>query len=485
MTKKSDKISGSVKYFMLFENQVCKQSQDQPVYIKNPFLLEMQRSSMVRYERSTNLLHLLPPFFVGSSELITFLKKIFENQGIVQQIHFNCANDAEFASYVSGMVRSVKSLPMILKIDPSVSINTRSSILGSRTTYDAVYYQFSGIDPIELFQNILVFCGKWKIIKFSAGLYIIDTSIPCETEIQKENQYQVTPIPEKIDPIHEIHTPNAHTIDELSIFTGRPATELIKAVMYQIGDQLVFVNIRGDLEVSEDKLRHFLGYSNYQTEIQLASPSLLEKHGLVAGFAGLVGIKRASECIIICDESVKTVHSGVTGANKVDYHFNNFNILRDAASVIKFIKYADVASNVEKIQGAIVAEVDFCLSYLPEFLGNDSKPSKYPMFKYTFRIIDMLASILSEHKLQGAYVINMCKNDAKLNNTLVALQSVYSSSQIIIDNRPKANFGTKMDSAKLSSFKYVIIASTKTDDDSVTVNDVPVKIADIPTIVKQ
>ena len=249
--------------------------------------------------------------------------------------------------------------------------------------------------------------------------------------------------------------------------------------MYQYNGKLVFCNIRGDLDVSEDKLRHFLGLVDSSTPLELAPQELLDKHGLVPGFAGIVGMKRAGEAIVICDESCRTVHCGVTGANKVDYHYTNYNIPRDTKKLAKNIVYADIALNPTTVKGAMIAEVARCTAFPAEILGNDSKPVKTPLFKLTIRLIDLAYVMIQDHPIDGVYVINLLKTEDKLNNALAEITKAYGITSIVVDNRPKANFGAKSDIAKLSCLKHTVFVSNKTEDDTVMVGETPVKIAEL------
>ena len=473
---------------MNYEKQVCKQTQEQPAYIKDECLLRMQRASLCRYERSTNVLQLMPLFFEFSEKIEKIVDSVMKKYAEIQQASLFCNSDAEVSALISGMVRSIKALPLVVKQETKTQLNSRPSILTARTTYDLVYYYFAEKMqeepfPEQFLKAIIAELGQtenWGVEKYCYGAVIIDKTVDKETILQNAcQQYEIPPAPETIPPLEMLETPGAHTIEDLANFTKKPTTELVKAVMYEVEGKLVFVNIRGDLECSEEKLRHYLGLVDSPVEINLASPELLEKHGLVPGFAGLVGMKRAGEAIVICDESVKTVHAGVTGANKQDYHYFNFNLPRDTKKIAKNIRYADVAASPNTVKGAIIAEVAHCTGFPAEVLGNDSKPTKTPLYKITFRLIDAVAVLLGKMKIDGAYVMNLLKNDSKIDLAVPELLKIYKPCCVVVDNRPKANFGVKNDTAKMSLLSHVIVLSNKTDDQSVMVDEVPVKVTDL------
>ncbi len=126
-------------------------------------------------------------------------------------------------------------------------------------------------------------------------------------------------------PLVEVATPGLKTIEELSNFLGVPKQQTLKAVFYTIDGDVVFVVIRGDLEVNEIKLKNALGAK----ELRLAGDAEVEKAGLIPGSAspiGLAGIK------VVADDSIELGSNFVVGANKPDLHFRNANHPRDFAA---------------------------------------------------------------------------------------------------------------------------------------------------------
>ena len=99
-------------------------------------------------------------------------------------------------------------------------------------------------------------------------------------------------------PIEEAHTPGIKTIDELCEYLGEPARKTLKAVFYIASGELVFVVIRGDLEVNEVKLSNALGGA---PDLRLASSEEVQGHGLTAGSASPIGIEGIR---VVADDSV-------------------------------------------------------------------------------------------------------------------------------------------------------------------------------------
>ncbi len=123
-------------------------------------------------------------------------------------------------------------------------------------------------------------------------------------------------------PVEEVHTPGIATIAELAEFLDVPADETLKAVFYVADGEVVFVTIRGDLDVNEIKLRNVLG----ATDLHVATPAEVEEAGLVAGSASPVGL---SGVRTVADESIDAGSNFVAGANREDYHLRNVNHPRD------------------------------------------------------------------------------------------------------------------------------------------------------------
>ena len=98
---------------------------------------------------------------------------------------------------------------------------------------------------------------------------------------------QLSPEPEAA--LEETATPGIKTIDALAQFLGVPAEKTIKAVFYAADGEVVFVSIRGDLEINDVKLKNVL----HAKELRLADDEEVREAGLVAGSASAVGLTRA------------------------------------------------------------------------------------------------------------------------------------------------------------------------------------------------
>ena len=137
---------------------------------------------------------------------------------------------------------------------------------------------------------------------------------------------------EEPEPRREVATPGKTTIEGVAGYLGVPTTRTLKAVFYVAGEDLVFVAIRGDLGVNEQKLAIALR----SNEIRPASDQELDEAGIVPGYASPIGVKSAK---IVVDRSVTTAPNLVAGANRAGFHLAGVNYGRDFHADIE----ADIA----------------------------------------------------------------------------------------------------------------------------------------------
>ena len=154
-----------------------------------------------------------------------------------------------------------------------------------------------------------------------------DTVISCPkcgyaANLEKARGVKPPQLAEPPLPLEEVPTPGVRTIAELAGYLEIPESKTLKAVFYSADSEIVFVAIRGDLEVNEVKLKNHLRANN----LRLATEHEVERAGLVAGSAspvGLEGIRR------VADDSILLGSNFVVGANKPDTHLRNANYPRD------------------------------------------------------------------------------------------------------------------------------------------------------------
>ncbi len=136
-------------------------------------------------------------------------------------------------------------------------------------------------------------------------------------------QVRVPPIPDgELEDLAPVATPGVTTIADLANFLGIPEAKTLKAVFYASDGEVVFVTIRGDLEVNEVKLKNALQC----TDLRLATDDEVRAAGLVAGYASPIGLERVRR---LADVSIESGANYVVGANERDTHYRNANYPRD------------------------------------------------------------------------------------------------------------------------------------------------------------
>ena len=172
-------------------------------------------------------------------------------------------------------------------------------------------------------------CGEDTLFVSPNGNYQANREVACAKLVYT---------PEEPAPIEKVATPHAKTIAEVAAFLGVDAAHTCKAVFYKDSQgKLVFVNIRGDLEVNETKLAKVAKDGN----LAFADDELIRSVGAVPGFASLYGLD-FSKIRVIVDPSVVHSNNLVAGANEEQFHLKNFNYDRDVADK-EHVTVADIA----------------------------------------------------------------------------------------------------------------------------------------------
>jgi len=220
---------------------------------------------------------------------------------------------------------------------------------------------------IEAYQNIYARCGLPALLveadsgaiggKGSHEFMVIaesgeDEIIGCDkchyaANVEKAQSTKTKVKSEQPLPVEEVSTPGLGTIEEVAGFLKVPASQTLKAVFYTADGELIFVSIRGDIEVNEVKLKNLLKC----VELRLATEPEVIKAGIVAGSASPIGIKGIK---IIADDSITTGTNFIAGANKPDTHLRNVNYPRDfKADILADIAKAHAGDSCPRCGGKL------------------------------------------------------------------------------------------------------------------------------------
>ncbi len=132
--------------------------------------------------------------------------------------------------------------------------------------------------------------------------------------------------------LKKVHTPGAHTIEEVAEFFSLPAYRMVKTLLYVADGEPVAALIPGHRGLNEIKLKNALD----ALDIELADSETVEKlTNSEVGFAGPVGL---SNVRLVADSSIENSGGLIVGANQTDYHYTGVREGRDFAAN----KFADL-----------------------------------------------------------------------------------------------------------------------------------------------
>jgi prolyl-tRNA synthetase len=125
--------------------------------------------------------------------------------------------------------------------------------------------------------------------------------------------------------LEEVHTPSKGGIADVVAFLNESVERFIKTLVYVADGKPLIALVRGDRDVNELKLKALTSAQ----ALELGSETVVrEVTGAAVGYAGPQG----RSVPIYADYEVAAIASGITGANKTDYHVRNLNLLRDVPS---------------------------------------------------------------------------------------------------------------------------------------------------------
>ena len=193
---------------------------------------------------------------------------------------------------------------------PVMPVEADNGAMGGRGSHEFVVRHEQGEDTVVKCDA----CGY--LANVEAAEFVLDEVAPVERE-----------------PVAKVATPDCKTIQAVADFIGVPTQQTLKAVFFvnerapeadgDTGDELVFVVIRGDLEVNEAKLIGVLGGGT----LRPATDDEIAATGAVPGYASPLGLARGVK--VVADESVRYGANFVAGANEEGYHLTGVNVPRD------------------------------------------------------------------------------------------------------------------------------------------------------------
>jgi len=226
-------------------------------------------------------------------------------------------------------------------------------------------------------------------------------------------EFRLPPIvPQTLEELHPIATPGCETIADVAAFVGVPTSQTLKAVFYTRDDaELVFVIIRGDLEVNETKLRNLLGGG----ELRPATEEEIRAAGAAPGYASPVGLevrktRDGPGALVVADRSIKVGSNFVAGANRPGYHLTGVNYPRDfAVTLLADIAQAQAGHLCPRCGEALAAEAAIELGHCfklgtryaeavgATYLDKEGHERPIVMGSYGIGVGRLLAAVIETH----------------------------------------------------------------------------------------
>lgn len=132
---------------------------------------------------------------------------------------------------------------------------------------------------------------------------------------------QVTASPALEARREKIHTPNQRSVEEVAVFLGVKPSQLVKSLLYIRQGKPLLVLVRGDYELSEEKLKRTFG-----KELVPATDEDARKYmGASLGFLGPQGLNIE----IYADKSLEGSDTYAAGANEDDHHIIGISLSKE------------------------------------------------------------------------------------------------------------------------------------------------------------
>jgi prolyl-tRNA synthetase len=127
-------------------------------------------------------------------------------------------------------------------------------------------------------------------------------------------------------PMVRVETPGVETMEELSEFFGLPKERLAKTMVFKTLSGIVMAIVRGDYDVSAEKLSRYLG----EPVLKMADSEELGELGFVAGYLSPLNLHE--DIPVVVDGTVAKSTNLVIGGNEEGIHYKDANFGRDFES---------------------------------------------------------------------------------------------------------------------------------------------------------
>ena len=270
-------------------------------------------------------------------------------------------------------------------------------------------------------------------------------------------------------------------------FLQIPVEKTIKAVAFNIdGKKTVLCMVRGDHEVNDVAVQNFVGGN----AIEPATEEELKAHGLQPGYMSPMDADTPDNetFFVLVDPTAMNVPNGVTGANKLGYHYKNVNAKRDFKNVtvttIRNMTEGDCCPKcgapVNIMRGIEVGQVfelgtKYSESLQATFLDQDGKAKPFYMGCYGIGVTRTMAAIIEQyHDEHGIMwpvavapykiaVLPLNMKDEEMASVATDLYETFlaQTPDVVLDDR-KERAGVKFNDADLIGYPVQVVVGKDT-----------------------
>ena len=277
--------------------------------------------------------------------------------------------------------------------------------------------------------------------------------------------------------LESVDTPGCTSMEELSNFLGVEKHKLAKTMIFKTMSGLVMAVVRGDHEVSKEKLSRFLG----ELVLEKADRQDVEQLGFVPGY--LSPIDLSSSMPLVVDGTVAKSTNLVVGGNEEGVHLKNANFGRDFESPhvadISMIrpenKCLQCGGSLQEIRalelGNIFKLEDFYSRSMGLYFQEENGKKAYPfMGSYGIGIGRLMGAIAEQlHDKRGIlwpselapyrfFLMGIGKSDSVRQKVDGIYEKFHADT--LLDDR-KESPGVKFQDAELLGIPYRIVLSSK------------------------
>lgn len=209
---------------------------------------------------------------------------------------------------------------------------------------------------------------------------------------------------EEVKELVKTETPNARTIEELTLFFNTTDKKMAKTLIFNCDGKIVAVMVRGDREVNETKVSNAIGGV---VQFEMANgEEVFKATNAAVGFAGPVGIK-VDELLV--DEEVANMYNFIVGANETGFHLENVNYGRDFEGKVGDYRNITIGekcpscgAEITIARGTEVGHIfklgtKYSEAMKATFIDESGKEKPFVMGCYGIGVTRTMASVIEQH----------------------------------------------------------------------------------------